>query len=257
MRGRAGVWQWLIVALAAAASGSEPAQGFLNGLRERQYFDLAIEYLDSIAKSPALSAEFKKTLNYERGVTLVQGARLQRDPALRETQLDEGQKALQQFIKDEPYHMLTIAARSQLGSVLVERGRARVERANKATGTEKANLNRQARGLYDEASKTFASLVTELKEKLKTYPAALDEKKEAKRIEERDRYRQDYLQSQLLVAATREEMADTMEAGSKDWTATLAAAADEYKKVYENYRTRVAGLYARMYQGRCFDKLGK
>ena len=52
-------------------------------------------------------------------------------------------------------------------------------------------------------------------------------------------------------------MADTMAKDSKEWTQTLTAAADAYKKIYEDYRTRIAGLYARMYQGRCLQKLGK
>jgi len=44
---------------------------------------------------------------------------------------------------------------------------------------------------------------------------------------------------------------------SKEWTQTLTTAADAYKKIYEDYRTRIAGQYARMYQGRCMQKLGK
>jgi len=96
-----------------------------------------------------------------------------------------------------------------------------------------------------------------LRAKLKTYPAALDPKKDAKKVEERDRYRADFLQSQLLVAATREEMADTFARDSKEWTDAVTAAGNQYKTVYEDYRTRLAGLYARMYQGRCLQKLKK
>ena len=51
-----------------------------------------------------------------------------------------------------------------------------------------------------QGGKVFTALAEELRAKLKTYPAALDEKKDAKKIEERDRYRQDFLQAQLLAA---------------------------------------------------------
>jgi hypothetical protein len=239
------------------ARAVEPSQAFLDGLRERGYFDLAIEYLDAAAASRAISPQFKETLLYEKGVTLVQGARYQRDPALREQQLDEAQKILRQFIDSHGSHLLAIAARSQLGNVIVERARNQVEKAKKLSGAEKQNLHKQARAQYEEGAKVFTALVDELREKLKAYPAALDEKKDARRIEERDRYRQDFLQGQLLAAAAREEMADALDKGSKDWIATLTTAADGYKKVYENYRTRLAGLYARMYQGRCLQKLAK
>jgi len=256
---------WRIVLTAAAvllvcpalARAIEPAQAFLDGLRERKYFDIALEYLEEAAKNPGVPKAFKETIAYEKGVTLVQGARSQSDLALRETQLDEAQKVLQAFVADQSSSVYTVSARSQLGKVMVERAMARIERSKKVSPAEKQNLLKQARDLYGQATKVFSGLVEELQEKLKSYPAALDEKTEGKRIAERDRYRQDLLQSQLLAAATREEMADAITAGTKEWTDTLNAAAAAYQKVYENYRTRLAGLYAQMYQGRCLQKLGK
>ena len=246
-----------LAAFASSAAAIEPAQEFLDGLRERGYYDIALEYLDSAAQNPAVPVQFKQTILYEKGVTLVQGAKYQRDSGLREKQLDEGQQVLQQFIGANPNSILSVGARSQLGNVIVERARNRMERSKKLSISEKQNAIKEARGLYEEAITVFAALVEELRERLKAYPAALDEKKDAKRVEERDRFRTDFLQSQLLVAATREELSETMEKGSKEQVDTLTKAADEYKEVYEKYRTRLAGLYARMYQGRCLQKLGK
>src|SRR4051794_5856684 len=247
----------LIAIVAMPGLADEPAQQFLEALRERNYYDVALDYLAAAEKNPLIPASFKETILYEKGTTLVQGARFQRDSALREQQLDEAQKTLQQFVTAQPNHLYAAAARSQLGNVIVERARSRVEKAKKLTAAEKQPLLKQARDLYDEGGKVFAALTEELRAKLKTYPAALDEKKDAKKIEERDRYRQDFLQAQLRGAATKEEMAKTMARDSKEWTQTLTAAADAYKKIYEDYRTRIAGLYARMYQGRCLQKLGK
>jgi hypothetical protein len=249
---------WCLLVLApAAVQAIEPAQAFLDGLRERGLYDVALDYLDSAAQNPAVPVSFKETLAYEKAVTLIQGARLQRDTSVREKQLDEGQKTLQEFVSAQPSHLLAMSARSQMGNVIVERARIKVERAKKSAAGEKDKLNQEAQTLYLEAGKVFAALVEELRTKLKAYPAVIDEKKEAKRAEERDRFRMDFLQGQLLVAATREEMADTLPKDSKQWSEALTAAAGEYKKVYEDYRTRLAGLYARMYQGRCLQKLGK
>jgi tetratricopeptide (TPR) repeat protein len=242
---------------AATLRAEEPAQAFLEALRERGYYDIAINYLDAAATNPLLPASFKEMILYEKGTTLVLGAKYQRDAALREQQLDEAQKALQQFLKEQPSNLYAVAARSQLGNVMVERARSRVDRAKRLSGGEKQAASKQARDLYDQAGKVFAALVEELRSRLKTYPGFLDEKKEAKRIEERDRYREDFLLSQLLGAAVKEETAETLAKDSKEWTQTLTAAADAYKKIYEDYRTRIAGLYARMYQGRCDQKLGK
>src|SRR5438309_8457518 len=84
------------------AAAHEPAQAFLDSLRERNYFDVALDYLASAENNPALPDSFKETILYEKGTTLVQGARFQRDSGLREQQLDEAQKVLNQFIKAKP-----------------------------------------------------------------------------------------------------------------------------------------------------------
>jgi len=112
----------LAVFLSAAshARASEPAQAFLDGLRERGYFDTATDYLDAALDSPLVPGRFKQTALYEKGLIFVLGASHERDPAVQETQLNEGQKALQQFLSDQPSHLLATAARSQLGNVLVK-----------------------------------------------------------------------------------------------------------------------------------------
>jgi len=245
---------WLIVGGSSLAWSAEPARAFLDGLRERNYHDVALDYLATAEKSTMVPVEFKQTILYERGVTLVEGARVQRDSTLREKQLDEGQQTLTQFITAQPRSLLVIGARNQLGNVIVERARSRVEKSKKAA--DKATLLGEAKGLYGEAITVFEALIIELKDKLKTYPAALSEKTDPKRVEERDQFRKDYLQSQLLAAATREEMADTVK-GTKEATTMLETAAKEYGEIYDKYRTRLAGLYARMYQGRCNQKLNK
>ena len=51
----------------------EQAREFLDILREHRYYDEAIEYLDSLKDSPLVPVNFKETLLYERGLTLVAG----------------------------------------------------------------------------------------------------------------------------------------------------------------------------------------
>ena len=49
----------------AVAAG--PEMRFLQGLRERGYNDLALEYLDALRKDPSVSPELKVVLDYEEG----------------------------------------------------------------------------------------------------------------------------------------------------------------------------------------------
>lgn len=65
------------------------------------------------------------------------------------------------------------------------------------------------------------------------------------------------LKTRLLIAAAYYEKSRALEPASKEWEATLAESAKQYKELYEKYRTRGAGLFARYYEGRNYVVLGK
>jgi hypothetical protein len=256
--------RWLISSLVlaagalalASAEANEPAREFLEALRSRGYYDVAIDYLSTIEGNPSVPVTFKETLLYERGLTLIQGAKFQRDIAIREKWLDEGQQVLNQFVNSQGNSPLINAGRSQLGNMLAERARLKMKRSEKQVGDEKTKFYVEARGFYGQAKAVFDKLVDELREKLKAYPASITEKSDPKKFEERERLRMDFLQAQLLSAVTLEEMAETFPKGAEQ-TKAYTDAGEAYKKIYDNYRTRMAGLYARLYQARCNQKLGK
>ncbi len=148
------------------------------------------------------------------------------------------------------------AAQSQLGNLIVERARIKVEQSK--SGNAKALL-KQANKLYEQAFNEFSSLEASVSKELEQIPKVLDtkDKKQAALAQRRTQLRADNLQTELLAAAIREEMADTVADGSKEETTYLTEAADRYDAIYKKYRSRLAGLYARMYQGRCNQRLGK
>src|SRR5262249_15094688 len=116
-------------------------------------------------------------LLYERGVTMIQASRYQKDFGLREKQLDEAQTVLRDFIAKQPKHPMVTSANSQLGNLLVERARMRVEKTKAKVApaaAQKATLLKEAREMYDQALKLFASMEADLKAKLEQFPKALD-----------------------------------------------------------------------------------
>ncbi len=250
----AGMTAWLTVMASGVASGVEPARQFIQGLRERGYYDTAVDYLNMMKTSKLAPVDLKETMLFDLGSTLIEASRLQRDVALREKQLDEARDALTRFVGQQPDHPLVNSANSQLGNLLVERSRIKMEQAKQPKG-DKAALQAAARQQYEEAYKVFTRAQNDLKERLLKMKVV--DPKDAKAVETRDQLRADYLQVQLLGAAVREEMAETVPKGSQDHTTMLTEAAAQYGEVYEKYRTRLAGLYARMYQGRCMQKLDK
>ncbi len=237
-------------------TAGEPVREFLEALREANYYDVAIDYIDQMANSPLAPVAVKESLAYERGVTLMQGARFQKDFSLREKQLDSAQQAFDQFVTNQPNHPMAFAAKSELGNLLVERGNLKMERVKRPAETGKDKLRGEAKTLYQTAYKTFQTLSTDLKTKLEQLPKNIDQKKDPRRYEQRDQMRADYLQAELLAAAVLEKSADSMDKASKEYKDTLTAAAKEYGDLYNKYRQRVAGLYARMYQGRCYQNMG-
>jgi hypothetical protein len=239
---------------AAGSQAAEPARDFLQALRDRGYYEEAIDYLDLAKNDPNVPVDFKEAIQYERGITLVEGSKFKRDSALRERDINLAQEALRQFLAERPDHLLVMSARSQMGNVTVERGRMLIERATKQP-EKKAELLAQARPQFEQAIKVFTDLRDELRKKLEAIPQILDEKQQAKLVEQRDQWRTDYLQAQLLAAAGYEELAEALPEGSKERADALNTAAKEFGEINKKYRTRIAGLYARLYQARCLLKL--
>lgn len=248
----------IVVLLAAQVQAIEPAQEFLDGLKELHYFDTAIEYLDEASQSPLVSPTFKEVIPYEKGLTLILASRTTRDMKVREKQLDEAQQLLQAFVESRQTHPYAALANSQRANLLVERAKISVERSKgqNVTDEQKNSLIADARKNYDEAIDVFEKTLADLKARLERF-GTLDKKNPShiRLIEIRDRYRADFLQARLLVPAIREEKADTYPEDAEERKTLLTKAATEFKDAHEDYRTRIAGLYAQLYEGRCYAKL--
>jgi len=139
------------------AAAVEESQRFLDGLRERGYFDVALEYLEQMRNSPLATQEFKETIDYEAGVTLITASRTGRVTSIREKQLGQARDKFRTFIDRHPDSPLVAGANTQLANLLVERGRIKTEQASKPnrSAEEKKSLLSEARELYQEAEKVF------------------------------------------------------------------------------------------------------
>src|SRR5947209_6074978 len=70
------------------AVAAEPFQAFLDGLRDRNLYDSALDYLVEMRTSTLISNEIKPILPYEEGRTLIEQARNERDINQKAKQLD-------------------------------------------------------------------------------------------------------------------------------------------------------------------------
>ncbi len=233
---------------------AEPAAQFLEGLRAQGYHDMALIYLERIKTSEIVSPDFKETIPYEEGLTLIQDSR-NGDGVYREKQLNAAQAKFRAFVAKNPNHYLAPKASSQLGNVTVERARTKLNEAKDAPAASKAALMAESNALFDAGHKVFAKSVEDIKFMLKNIPKLLDPKSDRKLIARRDSLRADYVQAKLVMATILYEKAETVAKGPKR-NEILKASADEFDTVYNNYRRLLAGLYARLYQGRCYQDMG-
>ena len=141
------------------ARAAEPAREFLLGLRERGYHDVALDYLEVMANSPLAPIELRQTIQLEKGITLIEASRVQRDQLLREKDLNDAQALLAEFSQKNAAHPKANSARSQLGNLIVERARMKVEASkNGANNSNKDQLLKEANTLYEQAYKVFNDL---------------------------------------------------------------------------------------------------
>jgi hypothetical protein len=185
-------------------------------------------------------------------MALLEQARLEHEPGRQIEIFAEAEAAFRVFLRESPRHSSTGPARIQLGNLLTEQARIH------ARGVRGAERNEQleARRLYEQAYEAFDKAAMELAATLSEIRPIVDPA-DREATARRERLRGEYLQAQLLMAAVLEESAETYESGDADQKQVLAKAAEQYSTIYKKHRSRLAGVYARFFQSRCFKKQGK
>ena len=249
---------FLAVLAARQAETAEPAQKFLDGLRDRGYFDQALDYLDEMRTSQRADAAFLETIDYETGITLIDVARATRPVAERESLLNQASLRLQEFLREHPQHALASAAKTQLADVLVERGRIQAEQARSLdpAGRQLKWAMESVRALYGQAEAVFVAAEKQLDEAERNSPRFIDPK-DTRKLRERDQLRRDLLQARLALARVLLETARTFPPGAPENKAKLQEAAQKYDQLYQQHHGDLAGLYARLGQARCYKELGE
>ena len=133
--------------LAPGLFAASPQKQILDGLRAKGDFDGAINYLQQARTNPALPKSFAETIDYELAMTHIDAVR-QASEADRDTHYQLAQDALKTFLVDHPRHVLATAARSQLASVLFDRGRWQRSLGEQHEGGERQKQMEAARELF-------------------------------------------------------------------------------------------------------------
>jgi len=253
-------WPRLLTALAACfvgiacAHAVEPVDDMLQELRHRRMYDTAIDYLESLAASPGADAALRERLVYEQAVTLTEAAAQTKDTVSRDSQLARADALFEKFLKESPGNALAGSAQIQRANLLVERGRAELAAAKAAGGA--ADKVDNARKLFGKAEGGFEAAEKQLSAELAKMPKLVDPADTVAAARKRQ-LSSDVAQVRMLRPTIDCELAASYEHGSAAAKKHLVAAAKSYAALVEAYRTRPAGLLARMYEGRCYQEMGE
>jgi hypothetical protein len=240
----------ICVAATPSAIAHEPVGGFLAALRANGYHDMAIEYLQRIAKSPQVDDQFKRRYEFELGSVLLESAKTAEDPLLADRLASQGIEKLKAFLAAKPEPDLALAASSKLAEEMLGRGRVLVARA--ARSRDRQPLLLQARGLFTEAAEMFQAV-----EKLRV--AEFERRSPQADREERNRLGAPILEARLRTAEAASDVAQTYDAGSAEFKQALQQGIDRYAALYEKYADQgfVAAFAARLREAENQLQLGK
>lgn len=236
------------------AGAAEEYEKFLDGLRRKGYYDVAVDYLDLMGNSPLLTDLQKQMIPFEAARTNLEASRNERDNVNREKLLDAAKAKFQEFVAKNPSHPQAPGAETQMGAVLVERGRAKVEMAVRPEyEKDKAKLMTDARKYFDEAEAVFVAAEKKFADLLATFPKFMTP--DDPRVPQREKAKGDLIQAHMFHAKGLYEKSRTFEDQSPDWKKALMTAADKYGSIYREYRTLIAGLAARLQEGQCYQEM--
>ncbi len=255
--GRVLLWAGVLIAVSAVASAEEDHLGFLRGLRQRGYSDMAMLYLEQLASDPNVPAEVKAVVDFERAMTLLQGVGSLHSPEAQKEQIERAQGFLEQFIQQHPRHPLAGRANSELGRLLLSKARVLIWEAEAAgTDEQKEKLREQAREAVKQARAIFKVAHDQHKAAWEAFPKFIDQEKDREQYEKRREAEVRYIRAQIDLALTTYAEAQTYEPDSVQYTNLLIEAAKQFEEIHTRYRSQTGGLYARLWQGKCFEEQG-
>lgn len=255
---KAAAFAIVILAASAAAHATERPVDFVRGLRERGYFDTALDYLESLRGRGDLPADVRATIPYEMAATLTEWARVQRNPEKAVDNLARARVFYEEFVKTNPDHPLAAQANTELAQTLLQKAKSEIVQARSpGNQRKKAELLRGARGQLEQARKLFQAASERNQAEWKKFPVFVDQAQEPEQYAARSKAEGEAIQSRVHLAIVTYEEAQTHETNSSTFNRLLNEAALEFEKIYSQHRNQVAALYARMYQGKCYEEQGE
>ncbi|MFO1022318.1 MAG: hypothetical protein U0903_16730 [Planctomycetales bacterium] len=241
---------WSLIFWAHSVSAADRGEKFLQELRKREYFDTALDYLEGLNKQPGLTSEFRNRAGFERGLILRDWASRQVSPEQIQASQKQAQKEFANFLAQQADHPLAGQAWSELGQLLQMEAKSLGLQAQRAVSPERKQQQLEdSRQKLKQAREAFQQALVRQQKEYEAFPKFIDKEKEPERFEARRAVETNVVQTRLNLAILAFD--EALFAPPQDRREHIAKAYDQSAKIYEEYRSQLAGMYARLYQGRC------
>ena len=263
-------FRWVTICLVACLVGTqslsadEPAARFLNALRDKGYYDIALEYLEKAKVDPNVNEKFRKRIKYEKAIVLIDQVGQLSEREKIDLQLDTAQKLLQDYAANNSSLVETSRTLSFRSRLLSMRADVYLNdaKAEQLTEGERQKLRSKASGYLEESLEAATNALASSKRLLDPAPG----NKDALKISADDP------QSRELVKEMRniyrvmtvqrpfntEQYASTFPERSPERKQWLANAAEMYKQISQgSYANTIPGIRACLHAGLCYQQLGQ
>lgn len=235
----------LALVVLSAAAEEPPHLQFVHGLREKQLPDLALQYLDLLAKKK-LPPELTKLLPLERAKVNLDLAALETDAGKRLALQRQARAEFDAFLKANPNHPLTAEVHAEIGRAVALGAKAQLGRARRQEVPEAVRGELlQARAQFEDAGKLLRAAV-----------AAIDVQLAADNASEKPALAQAKLQTELEIGINLLDQAQTYvqqsEFGKRGEIIKQALTVLD-KVVNQDDKNAVCWL-ARVWRGKCYQE---
>ncbi|SFI79897.1 hypothetical protein [Planctomicrobium piriforme] len=243
---------WLLLG-GVPLEADEPISDFAQGLRNRGYFDTALEYVQQLQAVSALSDDARLVLLLERGLTLVQAVPYLTDPAEGQRLAALGEADLREFFKAAPQHPRAAQAMAALGNLLLSQESEKI--SEEAVDSSKPDRMQLVRMVIQESRGYLQQACDRHQTTWELYPVYLPEDQTDLRAA-RGAVEEMLIRSQFDLAQCTYWEAQTYPKGSAGAGRLYRQAGAEFEAIHQRYRSQIGGLYARLWQARCFQEQG-
>ncbi|MCG8450044.1 MAG: hypothetical protein MI725_10765 [Pirellulales bacterium] len=254
------VWQTLALPLDAAEKEVDWAAQYLAGLRQRGWHDVALQYLDQAEEDPLASPEFLKRVEFEQALTRVALAKQSVSKRQRQELLDHACREFLSYAQENRNSPQEVEALSQAGNLFAQRALSSLNKADQLPPqavNQRQALQEASRGLLEKASQALQDLRVSCATQLKAVPKAAALQKDPARRAMRSQLENRQAEAQFLLAKLKLNKARIYPPDSQPYSKTLQEAAKDFLRLYQNYEDKLIGFYGRLYEGRCYQQLGK